>query len=271
MRFQYILTVLFLLISTFPLKAEETEKKGIGLNGWIQSPLLNEKREFKKSESQGVTWFLERLEKYEKPKEENNTTIKKLKVVASLIYDNAIQIEIYSMSYGEYLKGQGIKAVIKGSISPFVQIKKNKPHLLFPKNQVGKEFTYQVGNMKCDLILDSLTIPFGESKLGTISPEALLPYLGEQYGAGILSHAITWRLVDRGLGWPEGYFGDKQTLMVANELKRECLHSPSHLNHNWCLLRLKRLAKISKLKEVQLILDKVEKTIKTNANKKNPE
>ena len=70
MKFQYIFSALLLTLSAFSLNAQENKKNEIEITGWVQSPFLKEKRVFKKSESKGVKWFLERLEKYEKPKKE---------------------------------------------------------------------------------------------------------------------------------------------------------------------------------------------------------
>jgi hypothetical protein len=123
----------------------------------------------------------------------------------------------------------------------------------------------RVGNMRCDLILDVLTIPFGLEEGRTssahVDPRVLLPYLGEQYGAGILSHAVSWRVVDRALGWPPREAGDQAAVATAILLRKHCLESPQHLRHGWCLRDLRKLAENAASDEIDKILEQVEATL----------
>ncbi len=242
-----------------------------GAEGWINSPLLGQRRELGTSSEPGVRWFLRKLEAYE-----DTGMAPPGRLFADITYKGAIRLRVY---------GEG-RPISKSSVTSHKKRLEDRPGLyrldekggritgchhvvlekigdseLFGSLDAGDIVRAQVGNMPCDLILDALTIPFTSETNGmknAVRPELLLPHLGEQYGAGLLSHAISWRLVDRGLGWPPGDEGDSAAAKVAEVLARQCVESPWHLRHGWCLRDLRRLAKNAGSDAISAVLADVE-------------
>jgi len=230
--------VAVLVIAIGSSYAEAAEAQKTQLKGWINSPILKNERTFDDSQAVGVKWLLTKLDSgYQDAKDQNATKGTQVKPVAELEYNKCLQVQVYPSS--------------------LIKVKKLAPSSLFKRIKIGKHEVYRVGNMKCDLILDVLTIPIGNGQEDTVLPSRLLPHLGEQYGAGMLSHAVTWRVVDRSLGWPKGKIGLEQLVLVAEELEKQC-YSEKHRKHNWCYNRLKKLAEESKEEKIKSILKRVE-------------
>jgi hypothetical protein len=262
MKYAYLLHLLFFAFIVPSINAQENTKKEI--YGWIKSS-WGGKRKFKNTEIAGVEWFLKYIEKNEKPK---NDEMKSMNLVAELTYSNAIQIEIYSLRYWQEIAGKkNLKRIPENDIY-CVKIKKRKPHALFPKLKTDETFTYHFGNIRYDFVLDLLTVPLGKAKSESWPVQILYCIDDGKYGDNLLSKAISWRLFDRGLGWPTGKEGRKYTLDIAEELNEICTKYQSRPAQVWGLAGVKKLGKISKDPETQKILEETETLIKKNANKK---
>lgn len=254
--------------------AGEAHLRASEIEGHIDSPLLGGKRNFGEESEPGIKWFLHALEGYR----DSGISVNG-EPIAVVKYRDALVIRVFGevkvIDNREFvgLTMSLLKRPHRFRLHPtpptvttynLVSIEKTGDSPLFKEISVGSRVVFQVGNMPCDLILDALTIPFAvgesleKSSDDAVDPRVLLPHLGEQYGAGLLSKAVSWRLVDRGMEWPGGKGGEEAAIEVAKLLSRQCLNSPLHLMHGWCLIDLGKLADVAQSKEISGILRSVE-------------
>ena len=269
------LSVLILTVSAVPAMAVDSARPDELATGWINSPLLGQRREFDDQHGDGVLWFLKNMEAYS---DSGATAVGA--PVADVTYRGAIRLRIYGheLKLDESALGLFEKSLKErphivrldptaGSITFYnrVLIEKIKAFHMFKRLRVGESMMAKVGTMPCDLILDTLTIRFSLDKKATnpsgVHPCVVLPHLGEQNGAGFLSRAVSWRLVDRAWGWPEGNAGEKAAVQVAKTLQRLYLEPPTGRRSGWFLQDLRKLADRANLLEINEILKAVEKRV----------